>query len=101
MRTRKGIRVCLFWLSLVPGFAQPDRATGKMTFDVAVTDKSGKPVHGLEQQDFTILDNKQPRKILSFRAVEGQTPADGPPVEVILLIDEVNTSFNRVAYERD
>jgi hypothetical protein len=37
---------------------------------------------------------------LSFHAVEGTATAD-PPVEVILLVDEVNTSFERVAFERD
>jgi len=71
----------------------------QMTLDVVVTDKSGKPVGGLTQQDFTLLDNKQPQKLLSFQAVQGN--ADDPPVQVILLLDEVNTGFNSVAYERD
>jgi hypothetical protein len=39
--------------------------------DVLVTDISGRPVAGLEQKDFTLLDNKKPRPILSFRAVDG------------------------------
>ena len=53
----------------------------------------------LQQQDFTLIDNKQPQKILSFQAVNGA--AAEPPVEVILLVDEVNTTFTHVAYERD
>jgi VWFA-related protein len=72
-----------------------------MTLDVVVTDKSGRPVPGLEQQDFTLLDNKQPQKILSFQAVEGGTTTADPPVEVILLVDEVNTEFTNVAIERN
>jgi VWFA-related protein len=70
-----------------------------MTLDVVVTDKSGKPVSGLQQQDFTLVDNKQPRGILSFRAVAGTAVAD-PPIEIVLLIDRVNTSFQSSANER-
>jgi VWFA-related protein len=71
-----------------------------MTLDVVVTDKSGRPLPGLQQQDFTLLDNKQPQKIMSFHAVEGGTATADPPVEVILLVDEFNTSFTKVAIER-
>jgi VWFA-related protein len=72
-----------------------------MTLDVVVTDKSGKPVSGLQQQDFTLLDNKQPQKIVSFHAVEGGAATADPPVEFILLVDDVNTTFSKVAFERD
>jgi len=68
-----------------------------MTLDVVVADKSGRPVPGLQQQDFTLLDNKQAQKIVSFQAVQGGTATADPPVEVILLVDEVNTSFSYVA----
>jgi VWFA-related protein len=71
-----------------------------MTLDVVVTDKSGRPFPGLQQQDFTLLDNKQPQKIMSFHAVEGGTATADPPVEVILLVDQVNTSFSKVTFER-
>jgi VWFA-related protein len=70
-----------------------------ITLDVAVTGKAGKPVSGLQRSDFTLLDNKQPQKILSFRAMDG-TKAAGPPVEVVLLVDEVNTPFIGVASVR-
>ena len=66
---------------------------------MVATDSAGKPISGLQQQDFTILDNNQPQKMTSFDALQGAT-AD-PPVEVVLLVDLVNTtSFSRVAYER-
>jgi VWFA-related protein len=101
MRTRCGSWICLFSVSLLSGFAQQNRpADHSITLDVAVTDKAGKPVAGLEQQDFTLLDNKQPQKILSFQAVGGAAPA-GPPVEVVLMVDEVNTPFSRVAIVRE
>src|SRR5580704_1698975 len=55
--------------------------------DVVVTDSAGKSVSGLQQQDFTILDNNQPQKMTSFDAVQG--PTADPPVEIVLLIDLV------------
>lgn len=73
-----------------------------ITLDVQVTDKSGKPIRGLLQQDFTVLDDQRPAELLSFRAVDvaANQPAD-PPVEIVLVLDAVNTSFNGVSYERD
>jgi VWFA-related protein len=90
--------ICIFCFSLVSGFAQQDR---HMRLDVVVTDKSGRPVPGLQQSDFTLLDNKQPQKIVSFEAIDGGAAAADSPVEVILLVDEVNTAFTTVAIERD
>ncbi len=71
-----------------------------IALNVVVSDKSGKPISGLQQQDFTLLDNKSPQPILSFQAVTGASAAD-QPVEVILLLDEVNVNFTHVAYTRD
>jgi VWFA-related protein len=101
MRTWCVRSIYLAFLFVVCGFAQqaaPTAGTNRqITLDVLVTDKSGKPVSGLQQQDFTLLDNKQPQKILSFQAVAEKTD---PPVEVILLVDEVNTNFTSVSFER-
>jgi len=83
-----------------PNTAAPQ---GAIKLDVVVTDGAGQGVAGLQQQDFTLLDNKKPQPILSFRAVDGSTgngTAADPPVEVILLIDATNNSLTRVAYER-
>jgi VWFA-related protein len=71
-----------------------------MTLDVVVSDKSGKPLSGLQQADFTLLDNKLPQKITSFRAVGGGAAAADPPVEAILLLDALNASFTSMASER-
>ena len=73
---------------------QPD--DGKIYLDVVVTSKSGPPVAGLQQKDFTLLDNKVPRPITSFRAL-GRSQA---PLEVILVVDAVNATYESVAYER-
>src|ERR1700722_11109095 len=85
-----------------PSTNAPDR---HLVLDVVVTDKSGKAVKGLEQKDFTALDNGHPQTILSFQASgsEGATTSvqSAEPLQIILLVDEVNTNFRRVAYERD
>jgi VWFA-related protein len=102
MCNRYGGWICLFCLSLFAGFAQQNRPVNRsITLDVAVTDKSGKPVPGLQRSDFTLLDNKQRQKIVSFRAVDSAPASADPSVEVILVIDEVNTPFLGVATVRD
>ena len=71
----------------------------RITLDVQVNDKSGAPVRGLQPQDFTILDDKEPRKIASFQAIDAAS--SNLPVELILVIDAVNTPLSSIAYERD
>ncbi len=61
-----------------------------MQLNVVVTDKSGKPVAGLGQQDFTLLDNDKPRPIVSFHAYAGAAHPPDPPVEMIIVVDTLN-----------
>ncbi len=70
---------------------------GKIHLDVVVTPKSGSPVSGLQQQDFTILDNNVPQTMTSFEAVDGRQV----PIEVVLLIDAVNLGSQDVAVARE
>jgi VWFA-related protein len=72
------------------------RENGRIYLDVVVTPKSGPPVAGLEQQDFTLLDNKAPQTITSFQALGGSEA----PIEVILVVDTVNTGAESVVFER-
>jgi VWFA-related protein len=65
--------------------------------DVVVDTKLGQPITNLRQQDFTVLDNKSPRPISSFRVL---TPAQ-EPVKVILFIDAVNTPYELIASVRN
>src|SRR6201996_6601823 len=85
-----------------PSPAQGQIKEGQMKLDVVVTDESGRPVAGLEQKDFALLDNKKPRPILSFRAVDGVLGVGitDPAVEVILVVDVTNTPVEVVGYER-
>jgi len=65
-----------------------------MKLDVVVTDKSGKPVPGLGLSDFTLFDNSQPSKILSFHSSEPVAANPDPPAEVILVLDALDIPAN-------
>ena len=67
-----------------------------ITIDAVAIDKSGTPIPALSQSDFTLLDNKNPRALTGFNPRVGKDL----PVEVILVIDAVNTRYDNVAYER-
>lgn len=74
---------------------------GGMQLDVEVTDKSGVPVPGLTQQDFTVTDNGQVRPIVSFHAHSAAAAhADGAPVETVILLDTLNMTVLEVAQAR-
>jgi VWFA-related protein len=68
----------------------------QIKLDVVVDTKSGQPVTTLGQKDFTILDDKSPRPVSSFKVVTGAQD----PVSVILFIDAVNTPYDLVASTR-
>jgi len=107
--------ICLFCLCSCMAAAQQDThgsgtkpaATASatagnhnITLDVVVSDQAGRTVPNLQQQNFTLLDDKQPQKLTSFQAVQNPAATPDPPVEVVLVIDEVNTSFHDVAIVR-
>lgn len=115
-------RVCGVLLLSLPalGFAQPnppvaegaaqpaavsslprDTAEGLIKLDVVVTDKSGKSVPGLKSSDFTLLDNGEPEKVLSFQAFDGITVRPDPPVEVILVIDTFTLAQHQIALAKN
>jgi len=71
---------------------------GLMKLDVVVTDAAGKPVTGLEAKDFTLLDNGEPGKIVSFQAFDGAQAKPDPPVELILILDAINLTSEHKAF---
>lgn len=93
-------------LSSMAGFGQQVNSSGlcvrtsppsrTVHLDVVVTSRPGEAVKGLEQKDFTVLDDKTPREITSFEAVDESKK----PVEAILLIDAVNVGYTEIAQER-
>lgn len=80
--------------------AAASTADHRISLDVVVTDKAGSAVSGLTQQDFTLLDDKQPRGITSFHATDGTSRATDPALQVIFVIDAVNTGVQSVSYGR-
>jgi VWFA-related protein len=101
IRTRIGFLLFTPVLCTAVFFAQqniqPTSApASRIDLDVVVTPKSGPAVSGLQQQDFTVFDNKAPQRITSFQARSGSQD----PVHIILVIDAVNTAYQTLAYER-
>jgi VWFA-related protein len=81
----------------------PDNAVereGLMRIDVVVTDRAGQAVPDLNRDDFSLLDNGQPRRIIAFRAFQATTAKLNPPVSVILLLDTLDLPENIAAFER-
>jgi VWFA-related protein len=98
---RRGLLLCASFACTALLCAQQTAAPGqapasRIDLDVVVTPKSGPPVGGLQQQDFTLLDNKTPRQLTSFQAVTGSQNT----THILLVIDAVNTNYENIAYER-
>ena len=62
------------------------RTTARLVqVDVVVTDKQGRPIPGLKESDFTVLQDGKPQKVRVFEphtgneAVEASSPATGAP----------------------
>ena len=80
--------------------SNPASGDSTIHLDVRVTDRSGKPITGLALSDFSLLDNGQPGKILSFHAYESAAQRPDSPVQMVILFDTVNTDFNSVSFTR-
>lgn len=75
----------------------PSGAAGnKIYLDVVVSPKNGAPVGDLQQQDFTLLDNKSPQAITSFQAVAGREA----PISVTIVLDAVNDDYRTLTFSR-
>lgn len=81
------------WLG--PGI---DPAVGRIGIDVTVTDASGHAVTDLTPKDFTLLDNGQPSKLVSFE--NGGTPADAP-LGIVLVIDGADVTRDNLAQAQE
>jgi VWFA-related protein len=98
---RRGLLLCASFACTALLCAQQTAAPGlapasRIDLDVVVTPKSGPPVADLQQQDFTLLDNKTPRQLTSFKAVTGSQNT----THILMVIDAVNTNYENIAYER-
>lgn len=80
--------------SAIDGFA------GRISIDVQVTDKSGRPISGLEAGNFKVFDNKHEQQILDFKQTDTAHPA-AVPAQIQIIIDAMNSGPVTVAQERD
>jgi VWFA-related protein len=85
----------------------PDEAVnlkGLIRLDVMVRDAAGEPVAGLGRDDFTVLDNGQPQKIVAFRPslrAAGQAGAEtSPDVSLVVLLDTLALPSGLATEER-
>jgi VWFA-related protein len=94
--------VAVLFLCVRPASAAASQDSAKpnlITLDVFVSDNLGHPVHGLEQQNFTLFDNDQQRQLVSFRAVD---PSTAPAaLSVLLVVDMMNNNVTGVARQRE
>lgn len=84
----------------LPGGSCSDPGSRCIAITVEVTDKSLRPVAGLDAGDFKLFDNRQPQKIVAFHAVDPVHPSTAP-LKVQIIIDAVNADAVLVASERD
>ena len=74
------------------------QASHRITLNVQVTDEVGKPITDLGANDFTILDNHQPRKLAAFHAIDGEAMNDA--TEVVIVLDAVNSTTQALEAEK-
>lgn len=66
----------------------PTKGTeGLIKLDVLVVDGHGMPVADLKPADFSLFENGQEQRILSFQEVSGLGTGSEPSIQIILLID--------------
>ena len=79
--------------------AENPAKTREIRLTVEVTDKSGHPVSGLRQNDFTVLDNGRPVPLDFFYAHAGDLAEPGSE-SLVLVMDAINVDFNMLSAER-
>jgi VWFA-related protein len=67
--------------------------------DVLVKGTSGQPLRGLAEQAFTVLDNGQPQKLVSFKPVG--TKNNPSAVHVLIVMDMISTGYDSVTWGRE
>lgn len=84
-------------MSAQPAQVAATPASRAVRLNVGVSARDGRPIPGLQAQDFALLDNKSTVPITSFKAMtRGQEP-----VEAIVVVDAVNASYELVAQVRN
>jgi len=79
-------------------FNQQQRVLRHITLNLSVTDKAGRPITNLTQQDVTLLDNGIPQNITEFKLIDGAFAQ--PPDVVLLVVDTVNAALTDLTLMR-
>lgn len=75
-------------------------AEGLIRLDATITDQAGKAIVGLQRDDFRLLDNGQPQRIIAFRASKSISAGADDSLSVILLLDTLDLPSDLAAIER-
>jgi VWFA-related protein len=70
----------------------------RISLFVQVSSSTGESIGSLEQKDFTLLVDGKPHDVAQFHSV--QRDADTKPATVILVLDEVNSSSEKLRHYR-
>ena len=70
----------------------------RIILNARVTDAQGRPIAGLTQQDFALIDGGKAREIASVREMNGASEA--APARVLLVLDIANSSSESIAHQR-
>lgn len=73
----------------------PDR----ITIDVLVSNNLNHLVPGLEEQDFALLDNTHPQKLIGFHAIDARSSDEA--VQILFVMDMINVDYQVVTQERE
>jgi len=70
--------------------------TEVVQLDVSVLDKQGRPVHGLTQEDFVVLEDGTPQRVVAFKSVDldsaAPTALSGAPTWAMSVQSDVSTN---------
>jgi VWFA-related protein len=80
----------LMGAAVLTGQSNPESAP-LVNLNITAVDNSGQPVAGLRAEDFQVLDNGKPRKIVWFRAMQRKRPRAAPAT--FILLDLFNSDF--------
>ncbi len=85
--------------ALATAQAQPSANASTVALTVTVIGKDVSPVTGLQQGDFTVLENKTQQPIHGFSAPSAAQSGSAAP-RAVLVLDELSTKFDTMSFAR-
>ena len=69
---------------------------GRIKLDLAITDKGGQPVAGLDKAEITLLDEGQPAKLVTFQAFDPVRAFPASATQIVFIVDALNMDGTQV-----